>query len=179
MSPRPFLLLLLLAPAWPAGLAAAAPAAPKPTATRPAPPRRPPLDFSGIWELDPTASRGAPSSMLGAVLSVTQIGHRILIEPVQGGPALLTADQIIADGRTYEKAIGKNAKGYVTANWSPDLRSLRLEVTAGPRENPRESIQRSIWTLSKDRKVWVRQSVTAQKGKSSSVRLVFRKRPKK
>lgn len=175
-----FLLVFLLAAALPpVPSAALPPEAPKPTARPMAPSRKPPLDFTGVWELDATASRGVPSNMRGAVLSVTQTGHRILIEPVGGGRAVLTADQIVADGRTYEKTVGPKAKGYVTASWSPDRASLRLEVTAGLGENPKASVQRSIWTLSKDRKVWVRQSMTSVDGKTTATRLVFRRRAKK
>jgi len=176
----PLLLVLLLAAALPAAPAAGRPAAPKPTAVPAPPPRRAPLDFSGVWELDERGSRNVPSNMRAAVLSVTQAGNRIRIEPIQEGKhILLSADQIVADGRTYEKNVGLKTRGYVTAAWSPDRASLRLEITAGPDENPRESVQRSVWTLSKDRKVWVRQSVSAREGKTSTTRLVFRRRAKK
>ena len=180
MRRAPFLLLGLLALLLPpVPSAALPPEAPKPTARPATPPRKPPLDFTGVWELDAAASRGYPSNMRGAVLSVAQTGHRILIEPVGDGRAVLTADQIVVDGRTYEKTVGPKAKGYVTATWSPDRASLRLEVKAGPTENPRASVQRSIWTLSKDRKVWVRQSMTSVDGKTTATRLVFRRRAKK
>jgi len=114
--------------------------------------------------------------MQGAVLSVTQAGHRITIEPVHGEHILLTADQIVADGRTYEKNVGEKTKGLVTVAWSPKGDSLRIEVSAGPPEDPRRSVQRSVWTLSKNRRVWVRQSVTVREGKTSLTRLVFRRR---
>jgi hypothetical protein len=152
------------------------PTAPTPTRTMPASPRRPPLDFTGIWELDASASQGVPRAMHGAVLSVTQTGHRITIEPVHGDHILLSADQIVADGRTYEKAVGPKMKGLVTASWSPRRDSLHLEITAGTPEDPKQSVQRSVWTISKDRKVWVRQSVTVRNGETSLARLVFRRR---
>lgn len=152
------------------------PAAPTPTRTPASPPRRPPLNFTGVWELDAQASQGVPRAMQGAVLNVTQSGHRITIEPVHGDHILLTADQVVADGRTYEKGVGPKMRGLVTASWSPRRDSLHLEVTAGPPENPKQSVQRSVWTLSRDRKVWVRQSVTVRNGETSLTRLVFRRR---
>jgi len=169
-------LFFSLLSALPALASAAPPAAPKPT-SRPAPSRgKPPLDFSGLWELDAAASRGAPPNMLGAALSVTQSGDRIRIEPVQRERLLLSADQIVADGRTYEKSVGMDKKGFLTAAWSPDRGSLRIEVTAGPPENPGASVQRSVWTLSRDRQIWMRQTVTIREGKSSATRLVFRRK---
>ena len=48
-------------------------------------------------------------------------------------------------------------------------------MAAGPPENPGESIQRSVWRLSEDGQVWVRESVSVSKGHSGSARLVFRK----
>lgn len=161
-----------LAPAAAAGL----PVVPTPTRRPAPPPSRRPLNFSGVWVLDADASEGAPRSMQGAVLSVAQTGNRITIEPVHGEHILLTADQIVADGRTYEKNVGLKTKGLVTVAWSPKGDSLRIEVTAGPAEDPRQSVQRSVWTLSRDRKVWVRQSVTVREGKTSLTRLVFRRR---
>jgi hypothetical protein len=167
--------LLLLCALSPAAAPAGPPAAPTPT-RRPWTPRRPPLDFSGVWEIDAAASQGAPANMNGAVLSVVQSGNRITLEPVHGDHILLAADQIVADGRTYEKNVSTKMKGLVTVAWSPRGDSLRIEVTAGPPEDPKRMTQRSVWTLSRDRKVWVRQSVTVREGKSSLTRLVFRRR---
>ncbi|MFN2386083.1 MAG: hypothetical protein ABR576_07325 [Thermoanaerobaculia bacterium] len=167
--------LLLLGALLPGAARAEPPAAPTPT-RRPWTPRRPPLDFSGVWEIDTAASQGAPASMNGAVLSVVQSGNRITLQPVHGEHILLTADQIVADGRTYEKGVGTKMKGLVTVAWSPRGDSLRIEVTAGPTEDPKRMTQRSVWTLSRDKKVWVRQSVTTREGKSSLTRLVFRRR---
>jgi hypothetical protein len=168
--------LLAFGTLLPAVAAASPPAAPTPTRRPSAPPRRPPLDFSGVWELDAKASQGVPPNMQGAVLAVTQSGNRITLEPVHGDHILLTADQIVADGRTYEKNVGTKTKGLVTVAWSPRGDSLRIEITAGPKEDPKRSVQRSVWTLSRDRKVWVRQSVTVREGKTSMTRLVFRRR---
>ena len=167
--------LLLICAVLPAAADASPPAVPTPT-RRPWVPKRPPIDFSGVWEIDPAASQGAPANMNGAVLSVVQSGNRIRLEPVHGEHILLTADQIVADGRTYEKNVSFKMKGLVTAAWSPKGDSLRIEVSAGPTEDPKRMVQRSVWTLSRDKKVWVRQSVTVREGKSSLTRLVFRRR---
>lgn len=172
---RAFRTLLLLWAVLPAAADASPPAVPTPT-RRPWAPKRPPIDFSGVWEIDPSASQGAPANMNGAVLSVVQSGNRIMLEPVHGEHILLTADQIVADGRTYEKNVSTKMKGLVTAAWSPRGESLRIEISAGPPEDPKRMVQRSVWTLSRDRKVWVRQSVTVREGKSSLTRLVFRRR---
>ncbi len=179
MSRRPGLLLLLFLfslSALPALAPAAPPVAPKPTSPPALSRGKPPLDFSGVWELDAAASRGAPPNMLGAVLSVTQSGDRIRIEPVQGEQLRLSADQIVADGRTYEKSVGMDRKGFLTAAWSPDRGSLRIQVTAGPPDNPGASVQRSVWRLSQDRQIWVRQTLTIRDGRSSETLLVFRRR---
>ena len=167
--------LLMLCAVLPAAADASPPAAPTPT-RRPWAPKRPPIDFSGVWEIDAAASQGAPANMSGAVLSVVQSGNRITLEPVHGEHILLAADQIIADGRTYEKNVSTKMKGLVTAAWSPRGESLRIEISAGPPEDLKRMVQRSVWTLSRDRKVWVRQGVTVREGKSSLTRLVFRRR---
>lgn len=112
--------------------------------------------------------------MRGAVLRLEQSGDRIRILPLGGGDQLL-AEQIVADGRSYEKTIG-NGKGVVTAAWSKDGRSLWIEVTAGPPENARAAVFRSVWKLSDDRRTWIRQSVSLQHGKKSESSLVFRRR---
>jgi hypothetical protein len=140
---------------------------------------RPPLDFSGVWELDQKMSVRVSAPMQDAVLSVTQKGDRIWISPVatpgKARPPIL-AEEIVADGRAYEKALGPAGKGLVTAGWAKDGKSLWIEVQAGPPENPREALQRSVWKLSADRKVWVRESVSLSKGEAKSARLVFRRR---
>jgi hypothetical protein len=155
---------------------ASAGSAKKPT---PKAPSRPPLDFSGVWELDAKMSLRVSTAMQGAVLSVRQKGDRIWISPVQEpGKArqAILAEEIVADGRPYEKALGPAGKGLVTAGWATDGKALWIEVQAGPPENPRAAIQRSIWKLSEDRKVWVRESVSLSKGSAKSARLVFRKK---
>lgn len=136
--------------------------------------KAPPLDFSGLWKLDEAASSGVSFHMRDAVLRLEQTGDRIQVTPVGRGEGLL-AEQIVADGRPYEKTIG-NGKGIVTAAWAKDRRSLWLEVAAGPAEDPRSAVQRSVWKLSDDRKTWVRQSVTIRAGVRTESRLVFRRR---
>ena len=162
------------ASAWAFLSASAAAASPKGKASIP----RPPLDFSGVWELDPRMSLNVSSHMMGAVLSVRQEGDRIWITPVkaEGGsrPAIL-AEEIVADAHPYEKALGPAGKGVVTAGWAADGKALWIEVLAGPSENPREAVQRIIWKLSEDRNLWVRESVSMSPGNAKSSRLVFRR----
>jgi hypothetical protein len=139
---------------------------------------KPPLDFSGVWTLDEKASSGFAPAMKGAVLSVKQTGDRILIEPVGKRRERILAEVIVADGRPYEKAMGTEEKGTVTVAWAKDRKSLWIEVVAGPKENPRASVQRSVWKLSENGKVWLRQSVSMQGGQTFEARLVFRKKAK-
>lgn len=131
-----------------------------------------PLDFSGVWALDEKASRGVSKHMRGAVLRVEQSGNRIRIFPVGTGGKLLR-EEIVADGRPYEKAVG-TGRGLVTAAWSRDGASLWLEVAAGMPEERRAPIQRSVWKLSPDRRTWIRHSVSMQ-GREQA-QLVFRRR---
>ncbi len=117
--------------------------------------------------------------MRDAVLSVTQQGDRIWISPVQRpgethSPIL--AEEIVADGRAYEKALGPAGKGLVTAGWARDGKALWIEVQAGPPEDRKAAVQRSLWKLSEDRMVWVRESVSLSKESAKSARLVFRRR---
>lgn len=122
------------------------------------------------------------SHMRSAVLSVSQKGNRIWISPVRTPGAArqtILAEEIVADGRAYEKALGPAGKGLVTADWAKDGKSLWIEVQAGPPEDPKAALQRSIWKLSEDRMVWVRESVSLSKGNAKSSRLVFRKRERK
>jgi hypothetical protein len=146
--------------------------------TRATPEPKPPLDFSGTWTLDPKSSKNVSSHMQSAVLSVRQKGNRIWISSVKAdaGPrSRILSEEIVADARPYEKALGPAGKGLVTAGWARDGKSLWIEVAAGPPDNPGESIQRSVWRLSEDGQVWVRESVSVSKGHSGSARLVFRK----
>jgi len=145
---------------------------------RPTPEPKPPIDFSGTWTLDPQESLNVSSQMQGAVLSVRQAGNRIWISSAKAntGPrSRILAEEIVVDGRPYEKALGPAGKGLVTAGWAADGKSLWIEVAAGRPENPGEAIQRSVWRLSEDRQTWVRESVSVSKGHSGRARLVFRK----
>jgi len=157
-------------------LAAAAGAAPRAT---PTPSPKPPLDFSGTWELDEKASVNVSAQMKGAVLSVRQKGNRIWISPVkkeEGPRQPILAEEIVADGQPYEKALGPAGKGLVTAAWAPDGKSLRIEVQAGAAESRGSAVQRSVWKVSEDRTVWVRESTSFSSGRAARARLVFRKR---
>lgn len=168
--------ILLLGALGAAALIAAPGPAPRKTPSR-AP--SPPLDFSGVWEIDETASLNVPAQMQGSVLAVTQKGNRIWISPQapvgKGSPVM--AEEIVADGRPYEKSLGPAGKGLVTARWSDDGSGLWIEVQAGSDPEPQKNAsQRSIWKLSQDRKVWVRESVSISQGTPRQARLVFRKR---
>ena len=168
--------VFLLAALWAAALAAAPPPVPHKTPSR-AP--APPLDFSGVWEIDEAASVNVPAQMHGAVLAVTQKGNRIWISPRapigKGSPVM--AEEIVADGRPYEKSLGPAGKGVVTARWADDSGALWIDVQAGSDPEPQKNAsQRSVWKLSQDRKVWVRESVSISQGTPRQARLVFRKR---
>ncbi|HEY7114423.1 MAG TPA: hypothetical protein VIA45_15955 [Thermoanaerobaculia bacterium] len=176
---RGALAALLAAAAASRILAQTPPAEPK-AAPAPAPTHaaaaKPPLDFTGVWELDEKSSRNVAKAMTGEVLTVRQTGNQIWISPMDPEKSRLLSESIVADGKTYEKALGTKGRGYLTVDWGKDGKSLWLEVTAGPDEDPRRVVQRSVWKLSKDRRVWVRQSVSIQNGKSSEATLVFRRR---
>lgn len=163
-------------------LAAAPTPGAKPTPRRtPAPPRAGapggPTDFSGVWELDPKSSEGGASNMEGAVLEVSQKGDHIWIQPLGRTRTTLLAEEVVADGRSYEKTIGEKdgRRGTLTAKWGTDAKSLWLEVTAGTEEDPRSAVQRSVWRLSEDRSTWVRETVTMAHGSARRSRLVFRR----
>ncbi len=146
-------------------------AAPAPTSV---PNARMPLDFSGTWRLDAKASVSVSPNMKDAVLIVEQKGDRIRVSPAPQGPGKLhlAADEIVADGRAYEKAVG-GGKGILTARWSADGRALEMELTGGTPENPRKAVQTGRWTLSADRSTWVRETRTVGDGKVRQTRLVF------
>ena len=54
--------------------------------------QKPPLDFTGVWELDEAASKNVSKHMEGALLSVKQNGNRIWIEPSADGREKIMAD---------------------------------------------------------------------------------------
>jgi hypothetical protein len=152
----------LLAPALAIALAGAAPRKTTPRSSSA------PLDFSGTWVLDPKASVNVSPRMRDGILKVTQTGDRIYISP--GAPKMqVMAEEIVADGKAYEKALGTGQKAIVRAGWAGDGESLRLEIVAG------DSRQRSVWKLSTDRTVWVRDTSTLDHGSRRNSRLVFRK----
>lgn len=149
----------------------------KKTATpRPHARERPPLDFSGTWELDSKISRGVSPYMKNAALSVVQTGNRIWISPVDPRAQRILAEEIVADGRSYEKVLGPAGKGLVTAQWAADGQSLWIEITATSPDNPKAAVQRAVWKLSSDGKVWVRETISNEPGGTRQSRLVFRKR---
>ena len=86
------------------------------------------------------------------------------------------AEEIVADGQPYEKSLGPAGKGVVTAQWGADGASLWIDVQAGSDPVPqRNASQRSVWKLSQDGRVWVRESVSISQGTPRQARLVFRK----
>lgn len=139
----------------------------------------PPLDFTGVWVLDPKASEGVSQNMEGAVLSVRQNGNRIWIEPIESKSSKLLAEEIVVDGHVYEKSMGRKQKGTLVAQWSEDKTMLSLEAVVGTDENPRAAVQRMIWRLRDGGKTWTRQTRTVQPGGPKETLLVFRKRPGK
>ena len=80
----------------------------------------PPLDFTGVWELDAKASQGVSQNMEGAILSVRQNGNRIWIEPIEQKHPNLLSEEIVVDGRLYEKTVGRAQKGTLLAAWGKD-----------------------------------------------------------
>ncbi len=160
-------------------LSAIATAAPAPRRTPSPRSSGAPLDFSGFWRLDADASKNINPMMKDATLSVSQKGNRIWISP---GPDVrrgaLLSEEIVVDGRPYEKSLGPAGKGIVTAEWAPDGQSLRIESRVGTEGDSHNfAIQRSIWKLSSDRNVWVRESSSISPGRARSSRLIFRKVP--
>ena len=148
-----------------------------PAAATPRPkPEKPPLDFTGVWELDEKASRNVSPVLAGAVLNVRQTGNQIWISPMDPAKSRILSESIVADGRPYEKTLGTKGKGILTVSWGKDRKSLWLEVLAGPEDDPRRIVQRSVWKLSADRRTWIRQSVSIQDGQTSESMLVLHRR---
>lgn len=183
MRRRRAVLVLALCAAAGAVLAASpatptASAPPKPTSPPKAKARAaaPPLDFSGTWVIDVEASRGVNAQMEHAVLEVRQNGNRIWIESVENRNSKIVAEEIIVDGRAYEKALGANQKGTLEAAWGKDGKSLWLQVVAATEDNPVAATQRMIWRLRDGGKTWTRQTRTIQPDGTKDTFLVFRKR---
>lgn len=170
--------VLLAASAAAAETAAPSPSPKPPVARTPraAKPKAAPINFSGVWVLDPQESRGVSPSMEGAVLRVRQNGNRIWVEPIEQKEHKLNSEEIIVDGRLYEKALGGAQRGTVEAAWGKDGTSLWIEAVVGTAENPRVASQRMIWRLREGGKVWTRQTRTLQADEAKDTFLVFRKR---
>ena len=170
--------LLLAAAAAPQTPAPAPTAAPKPKAAKTPGAKKPPAphaNFSGDWVLDPQASKGVSQPMKGAVIHVRQTGDHIWIEPI-GGKGRLLAEEIVADGRSYEKILGSRQKGTVQAAWGKDG-ELWIEAAVGDAENSNGGRQRMIWRLRDGGQTWTRQTRTLQSdGTARDTFLVFRKR---
>ena len=160
-----------------------APPTPPPTAAPPTPAasKRPkaPLDFAGVWEIDFEESKNVSKNMEKAVLSVRQSGDRIWIEPVEQTRPYLSADEIVVDGRQYEKALGRGLRGSVQAAWGKDKKSLWIQSVTSSDEDPKVAFQRSVWELKDGGKVWTRRTWTVQKDETRESLLVFRKREAK
>jgi len=136
-----------------------------------------PLDFSGVWELDPAASQGVVKAMEHAAIKIEQNGNRIWIAPLGAASTeKLLADQIVVDGQLYEKKLGKG-KGTVQAKWGTDNQSLWIEAVNSTPTDPRAAIQRMVWRLRDFGNTWTRQSWTISGDNSKQAFLVFRKRP--
>ena len=162
--------------------AQAAPPTPRPTLPAPPPSSKSvkataPLNFSGVWDIDLENSQGVSTSMKRAVLSVRQNGSRIWIEPVEQPRPYLSADEIVVDGKLYEKAIGRGEKGTVQAQWGKDRKSLWIQTVTTNGEGAEVAFQRSQWSLSDGGKVWTRRTWTVQEGQNRESLLIFRKRP--
>jgi hypothetical protein len=166
----------LVAASFLAGQAAPAPTpTPRPAAGKAAKPR-PPIDFSGIWELDPKASQGVAKAMENAAFRVQQNGNRIWLEPMGVAANNILAEQIVVDGQLYEKSLGKQ-KGTLIAKWGKDNASLWMEAVSGTEQDPRAAVQRMVWRLQDFGNTWTRQTWSIAGGTSKQTFLVFRRRP--
>ncbi len=155
--------------------APAPPSVATPGPKAPAKPRKgPPLDFTGVWAIDEKASQGVAPQMKGAVLSVRQDGNRIWIEPLEPAGTML-AEQIVVDGKKYEKGVGGGSKGTLEADWGKDGTSLWLQAIVSTDTNPVAASQRMIWRLAEGGKVWTRQTRSIQPDGYKDTFLVFRK----
>jgi hypothetical protein len=178
--PAGALLLALWAAALPAQTAPAPKASPAPAGPTAPPPKKPkparaPIDFSGVWEIDPVQSQGISTSMQGAVISIRQNGDRIWIEPVDQSKRYLSSDEIVVDGRMYEKAVGRGMKGTVQAAWAKDRKSLWIQTVTKNDDGTEVAFQRAQWML-RDPDTWTRRTWTVQKKDNRESLLVFRRR---
>jgi hypothetical protein len=162
--------------------AQSAPPTPAPTTVKPAAPAsskspRAPIDFSGVWEIDLQASKGVSTSMGKAVISIRQNGDRIWIEPIEQVRPYLAAEELIVDGKKYEKAVGRGDKGTVEAQWAKDRKSLWIQTVTNGEDGEEVAFQRSQWELKDGGKTWARRTWTVRKGDTRQSILIFRKRP--
>ena len=176
-GPAGALLFALSAAAAPAQIAP--PPTPSPAPTRPAStsPKvgkaaKAPIDFSGTWEIDATQSSGVSTNMHGAVISIRQNGDRIWIEPVDRSRKFLASEEIVVDGRLYEKAVGRGMKGTVQAQWAKDKKSLWIQTVTKDAEGAQVAYQRAEWKL-KDPNTWTRRTWTIQQDANRESFLVF------
>jgi hypothetical protein len=168
------LLFLLAAPRLAAQ--AATPVAPPrgrtPTARPPA--KKPPIDFSGVWNLDLQTSKNVvPRLERGLTVTVRQNGSRIWME-ASGPDSPKASDVIVADGRPYKKDLGPGLSATVTAQWAPDGTAMLMEIVAGDPKTP-QVVQRTRWTLSPDKKNWYRHTITLDGSERRETGLAFRR----
>ena len=147
-------------------------ASPKKAAPGHAKPARAPIDFSGTWEIDASKSTGVSTNMEGAVLSIRQNGDRIWLEPVDRSRRFLSSDEIVVDGRLYEKAVGRGMKGTVQAQWAKDRKSLWIQTVTKDAEGAQVAYQRAQWALP-DPNTWTRRTWTIQQDQNRESFLVF------
>ena len=169
------LVLLAVTASSPASAQIAPPPTPSPAAGKrssgPAKPRVP-LDFSGTWEIDAAESKGISNNMQGAVIAIRQNGDRIWIEPVDRSRKFLSSEEIVVDGRLYEKAVGRGMKGTVQAAWAKDRKSLWIQTVTKGEDGTQVYYQRTEWRL-KDPNTWTRGTRTVQKDEVRDSFLVF------
>lgn len=177
MTRRAFGALVLLAFA---AASASAQIAPPPTpspasgkrSSGPAKPPRAPIDFSGTWEIDAAKSTGVSANMQGAVIAIRQNGDHIWIEPVDRSRKFLSSEEIVVDGRLYEKAVGRGMKGTVQAQWAKDKKSLWIQTVTKDEEGTQVFYQRTEWRL-EEPNTWTRGTRTVQKDGVRDSFLVF------
>ena len=114
--------------------------------------------------------------MAEAVLRVRQNGNRIWIEQIETPQRKILSEQIVVDGKKYEKSLGNGVKGTLEAQWGNDGESLWLQAIAGQEGDPSSAVQRMIWKLRENGTIWTRQTMTIQPSGTKETFLVFRKR---
>ena len=85
----------------------------------------------------------------------------------------ILAEEIVVDGKHYEKAIGRGEKGTLEAAWGKDRVALDPGV-ARPDENPTAATAADVWRLQDGGKTWTRQTRTIQVDGARDTFLVFR-----